>query len=99
MSDKAHETRSYLVGTGLSLILTAIAFAVVLVDSDRSVAIVVIGFAAVLQIMVQLRCFLHIGFSRQQREDMQLILFSLLLLAIMAGGTIWILENLSSRMM
>ena len=99
MNERSRETRSYLLGTALSLVLTAVAFGAVLVDTDRSIAIIVIGFAAVVQIMVQLRCFLHIGFARQQREDMQLILFSLLLLSIMAGGTIWILENLSQRMM
>ena len=51
---------------------------------------------ALVQVIVQLRYFLHIDLSRQKREDLHLILFSTLLLALMAGGTIWILANLAT---
>ncbi len=97
--DKRRDRRRYLIGAGLSLLLTALAFAAVLMGPGRATALWIIGAAAVAQIVVQLRWFLHIDLSRQKREDLQLILFSLLLLGIMAGGTIWILANLSQRMM
>ncbi len=42
--------------------------------------------------------FLHIDLSRQKREDLQLILFAVLLLAIMALRTNWIVSSLSKRM-
>ena len=48
--------------------------------------------------MVHFRYFLHIDFTRQKREDLQLILFLFLLLVIMTGGTIWIMSNLATRM-
>jgi hypothetical protein len=48
-------------------------------------------------IMVHFRFFLHIGF-RQKREDLQLLLFSALLLIIMVTGTLWIMASLAVRM-
>lgn len=41
--------------------------------------------------------FMRIDPSRQKREDLQLILFSVLLPTIMAGGTIWIMSNPGMR--
>jgi cytochrome o ubiquinol oxidase operon protein cyoD len=57
----------------------------------------VIGAFALAQMVVHFRFFLHIGF-RQKREDLQLILFSTLLLVIMVAGTIWIMASLAMRM-
>lgn len=51
-------------------------------------------FAAVI---VHFRFFLHISFSHK-REDLQLILFSTVLLIIMVAGTIWIMGSLATRM-
>ncbi len=103
MSEERHdeeraERRGYVIGATLSALLTAAAFGVVALGAGRGTALVVVAIAAVAQVMVQLRCFLHIGLHGQKREDLQLILFSLLLLGIMAGGTIWILVNLAGRM-
>ena len=58
-----------------------------------------LALLALAQIVVQLRCFLHIGLKRQKREDLQLLLFTVLLLAIMAFGTLWLMADLSDRMM
>lgn len=98
-SGARRDLRSYLVGLALSAALTLIAFAAVLwLDLARGTALAVVGVAAVAQIAVQLRCFLHLGFSGQKREDLQLIVFSLLMLGLMAGGTVWIMFNLAGRM-
>ncbi|MCB1360077.1 MAG: cytochrome C oxidase subunit IV family protein [Rhodobacter sp.] len=99
MTEIDRDRGRYLIGAGLSALLTILAFAAVALGLSRGVALGIIGVTAVAQVIVQLRCFLHIDFSRQKREDLQLILFSLLLLAIMAGGTLWILANLAQRMM
>ena len=90
--------RLYVVGGVASVVLTVLAFAVALTDLSRSVALWSLAVLAVAQIVVQLRCFLHITFKKQQREDLLLILFSLLLLGLMAGGTIWVMSDLSARM-
>jgi cytochrome o ubiquinol oxidase operon protein cyoD len=93
------ELRSYLTGLGLAVILTAVPFALVTWGGlGTATTLWLIAVFALLQVIVQMRYFLHIDFSRQKREDLHLILFSTLLLALMAGGTIWILANLAMRM-
>ena len=99
MNEERYERFHYIIGAVASVALTILAFGTVVNEWDRMLALWVIGVTAVAQIVVQLRFFLHIGFSGQKREDLLLILFSLLMLSILAGGTIWILGNLSQRMM
>ena len=97
--DYRHELRSYLIGFVLALGLTLIPIALIFWgEFGYAMNIAILGICALAQFVVQLRFFLHIGLSRQKREDLQLILFSLLLLTIMAGGTIWIIGNLGMRM-
>lgn len=95
----SHDLRSYLIGGVLALVLTGIAFWLVafgvLSSFERLVAIAVL---AVVQIVVHFRYFLHISW-RSHRDDLQLILFTSLILFLMVGGTIWILANLHERMM
>ncbi|GAA4217610.1 cytochrome o ubiquinol oxidase operon protein cyoD [Sagittula marina] len=97
--DHSKEARFYLAGFGLALTLTLVPFALVhwALMEGRALAIT-IAVLAVAQIVVHLRFFLHIDLSRQKREDLQLILFTVLLLAIMAIGTLWIMGNLATRM-
>ncbi|MEW5250853.1 cytochrome o ubiquinol oxidase subunit IV [Microbulbifer discodermiae] len=93
------EVRGYLIGFGKALALTLIPFGLVAWQKlPASVVLVVIGVCALWQIVVHGRYFLHIDLSQQKREDLLLILFSVLLLGIMAGGTIFIMANLSHRM-
>ena len=81
-----------------ALLLTLVPFALVhWAGLPRSALLIVIGAFALVQMVVHFRFFLHIGF-RQKREDLQLILFSTLLLIIMVGGTIWIMFSLAQRM-
>ena len=95
----AAERRSYLVGFAVALVLTLVPFALVAWDlAARGTIVVVIGAAALLQVAAHFRWFLHIRLHGQSREDLQLILFTALILGLMAGGTIWILANLQSRM-
>lgn len=90
----------YITGFVLSLVLTFIPFGLV-VWSDWPVYSILIGvgICALIQIFVHFRFFLHIDLSKEKREDLYLLLFSLILLIIMAGGTIWILWSLHIRMM
>ena len=93
------EVRSYAIGFVASLLLPGGAFAAVLSDLSSSWKIVLICVAALLQIVVLLRKFLHLSFSGEQsREDLLLVLFSVCLLAIMAGGTWYVMSDLGERM-
>lgn len=99
-SEHSRELRSYVVGYGLALILTLIPFALVAWSHLSSIALwLAIGGCALLQVIVHFRCFLHVSFAKQKREDLHLILFTTLILVIMVGGTLWIVLNLYSRMM
>lgn len=96
--EERREFRSYVWGAGLALLLTAVPFALVhWVAIPRFSLLIAIGGFAVIQMLVHFRFFLHISF-RQKREDLQLIMFATLLLAIMLGGTLWIMANLAARM-
>ena len=96
--EERREFRSYVWGIALALVLTLLPFALVhWFGIPRFTLLIVIGVFALVQMIVHFLFFLHISF-RQKREDLQLILFSTLLLIIMVGGTIWIMGNLALRM-
>ena len=96
--EERRDFRSYAWGIALALLLTLVPFALVHWAGVRPFPpLIVIGVFAVVQMIVHFRFFLHISFS-QKREDLQLILFSTLVLIIMVGGTVWIMGSLALRM-
>ena len=97
--EKRRELRSYIVGFVLAVVLTAAAFLVVLAGMPARTAYIVIGITALAQVVVHFRFFLHITWQRSTRDDLQLILFTTMIIILMTGGTIWILDNLHHRMM
>jgi cytochrome o ubiquinol oxidase operon protein cyoD len=98
VAEHARERRQYLWGYGLAIALTLIPFGLVNwpVLSRHELYLAIGGFALA-QIVVHFRCFLHIDPPRQKTDDLQLILFSGLLLFFMIAGTIWILASLAAR--
>lgn len=94
------DLRSYAIGLGAALALSALPFAAVAWHVlPRTGVLWIIAVAAVVQVVAHFRFFLHIDLSKSKRDDLQLILFSTLLVVIMAGGTIWIINNQYDRMM
>ncbi|WP_111432132.1 cytochrome o ubiquinol oxidase subunit IV [Rhodobacteraceae bacterium DSL-40] len=103
MSDRdkrARDLRMYFIGFAAAVALTALSFLTAILQpfgpAGVFAALSILAFA---QVLVHFRYFLHIDLSRQKREDLHLILFTGLIIAIMAAGTIWILGNLMMRMM
>ena len=95
----ASEIRSYATGFVISLLLTVGAFAALLSDLPTTWKIALICGAALIQIVAHLRNFLHLSLAdAQSGEDLLLVLFSVCLLAIMAGGTWYIMSDLGGRM-
>ena len=94
-----HELANYTIGLVLALILTGAAFAMVAWHVAPRHALAVVVALGLLQIVVHFRCFLHIDLRKSARADLQLILFSTLIIALMVGGTLVILLNLRQRMM
>ena len=97
---ESHGTRAnYIIGFVLAVILTAIPFALVASQSlSRTQTILVIAAAAVLQILVHLRFFLHLSFSRSARENLFAVAFTAVLIFLMVGGSIWVMLDLHLRM-
>ncbi len=92
--------KSYLTGFVLSLILTAIPFALVMSGTWSSGATLAGIFSAgIVQILVHLHYFLHLDFSSEARWNVLAMIFTLLIMALFVGGTLWIMSNLNYRMM
>ena len=90
---------SYISGLVLALLLTAVPFALVYWHAmTTSSLLLAIGVFALVQAVVHFRCFLHVDLSRGSVDHLLLVLFSAVILIMMAGGTVWILGNLHSRM-
>lgn len=94
------ETLTYVVGYSLALLLTFIAFGLVWLRllSGQAALYTVLGLG-VAQMLVHFRCFLHVDLKRNARADLQLLLFSGLIIAMMVGGTLVVIFNLYHRMM
>jgi len=98
--ERRSEMRRYAVGYGISLLLTGAAFAAVYWQKLGTMTTLGIVFTLGLaQVMVHFRFFLHISLRRSARDDLQLILFSAVIIALMVSGTVVILLNLRARMM
>jgi cytochrome o ubiquinol oxidase operon protein cyoD len=92
--------KSYATGFIVSIVLTAIAFALVMSgDLSRSAALFGIVGAALVQILVHLHYFLHLDTSSAARWNILALIFTLWIMTLFVGGTIWIMYNLNYRMM
>lgn len=92
--------RSYATGFVLSIVLTVIAFALVMSGAlPRPAVLFGIVAAALVQMLAHLHYFLHLDTSSVERWNVLAILFTLLMVIIFVGGTIWIMFNLNYRMM
>lgn len=93
--------KSYAVGFILSILLTAIAFALAMQGGGLPRGIIFIGIfgAAILQILVHLHFFLHLDTSSAARWNMLALLITLLIMILFVALTLWIMSNLNYRMM
>jgi cytochrome o ubiquinol oxidase operon protein cyoD len=92
---------SYLIGFGMSAVLTAIPFWLVManvLDNPGSTAAAVIAFA-VLQILVHTTCFLHVNTQAEGGWTMIAYIFTGVILLITIAGSLWIMYHLNSNMM
>jgi cytochrome o ubiquinol oxidase operon protein cyoD len=93
--------KGYLTGFGLSILLTAIPFWVVMGDVFRSTttaAVVVLVFGVV-QIYVHMIYFLHMNSKAEQGWTMLSMIFTVVLVLITLGGSFWVMFHLNSNMM
>jgi len=99
-----HETdrgtlRTYVIGFVASIVLTLGAYLLVThhLLSRRLLIAAVIGLALV-QFLVQLLFFLHLGRESKPRWKLMVALFMVMVVLILVFGSLWIMTNLNYRM-
>ncbi|QNE04103.1 cytochrome o ubiquinol oxidase subunit IV [Croceicoccus marinus] len=97
--DPGEEFRHLLLGLASAAILTAAAFMMAVAKPFPARWMLIgLGALALVQIAAQFRFFLHVDLKKSHRDDLQLVLFAGLVIALMVGGSIWILFNQHARM-
>jgi len=93
--------RDYVIGFLLSVALTVLSFWLVMddvLDSKLATASLIMGLAAV-QIIVQVRCFLHVSARSESGWTMVSLLFTLIVVVITLAGSFWVMHHLDENMM
>ncbi len=92
--------QGYVVGFVLSVILTLIAFGLVelraLTDTNLYIVLAVLSVA---QLFVQSICFLRLNMSEEGQWNLMPFLFTILIIAVLVSGSLWIMYNLNYNMM
>jgi cytochrome o ubiquinol oxidase operon protein cyoD len=99
--EPSHGTlRSYVIGMVMSLALTLASFGVVMTDIvPRGFGLATIVVLCVVQLVVQLVFFLHIGASRDQRANTGIFICTGFLIAVIVGLSLWVMHNANENMM
>lgn len=99
MSASQKSLRLYVVGFTLSLLFTLMAFGLVewrlFIDTHLYIALALLAIA---QLLVQSVCFLGLNTHSESRWNVMPFLFTILIIAILVSGTLWIMYNLNYNM-
>lgn len=93
--------REYLNGFVLSVVLTAIPFALVMtktISNSTLAAVVILLFAAV-QIVVHMVYFLHMNTKSEGGWNLLALVFTAVLVIIVLSGSLWVMHHLNTNMM
>lgn len=100
MSAQHGSLKSYLTGFILSLICTLIPYAAVTGEvKPRAVVLLALAIFAILQVMIQLVFFLHLGQEKRPRWQRISFGFTVMVVVILVFGSLWIMSNLEYHMM
>lgn len=92
--------KSYLIGLVISLLLTGVAFYLAIEHffTGQFLVYTLVGMA-LLQAIAQLLFFLHLGKEESPRWETIVFLFMVMVLLIIAIGSLWIMHDLNHRVM
>ncbi|MES1971620.1 MAG: cytochrome o ubiquinol oxidase subunit IV [Pseudomonadota bacterium] len=99
--EEGHGSRKgYWIGFALSVVLTAIPFALVMTHplSSQATAFIIMLFAAV-QIVVHMIFFLHMNRRAEGGWSMMALLFTVVIVAIALSGSLWVMYHMNANMM
>jgi cytochrome o ubiquinol oxidase subunit IV len=92
--------RAYITGFGLCIIVTLASFATVMfLDVSSTSKIVAITLLAAIQVALQTYYFLHIGQKRTPKWNTASYLFTIMSVALIVLGSLWVMANLNYNMM
>ena len=93
--------RGYLTGFVLAAILTIIPFWLVMahVFDNRWLTITLVLLLAVVQILVHIIYFLHLDTHSEGGWNMMAFIFTIVLVVIVLGASIWVMYNENANMM
>jgi cytochrome o ubiquinol oxidase subunit IV len=89
--------RGYLLGFLLCLLLSTASFSLVVFDFP-SLSYLLVALALI-QAAIQLKLFLHLGKEEKPRWESVVFCLMLIILLIIAIGTLWIMADLNARTM
>ena len=99
-ADASHgNIKQYSIGFILSVILTIIPFGMVMSGMTGGTVVASIAITAVAQVLVQLVFFLHMNSSSEQRWNVIAFVYTILTIAVLLIGSVWIMNYLHSNMM
>ena len=92
---------SYMIGFGLSVILTAVPFWLVMTGAlhDPQLTAFTIMAFAVVQIVVHMIFFLHMNTRSENGWTMMAAIFTIVLVVITLSGSMWVMYHLNHNMM
>ena len=92
--------KSYVIGFFASLLLTSASFYLVVAKLLAGPALVyaIVGLA-LMQAVVQLLFFLHVGQEAKPRWETVVFYFMVTILIIISAGSLWIMNDLNDRVM
>ena len=93
--------KEYLTGFVLSVILTAIPFALVMGGSAISTPLLVLILLAVaaVQVVVHMVYFLHMNAKSEGGWNALAVIFTVVLVVIVLSGSLWVMHHLNTNMM
>lgn len=92
--------KSYMIGFLLSVVLTVIPFWLVMAHVlPKGLTLVAIFLFAIVQVLVHLKYFLHLDFSTDGRWNTLSFIFTMLVIVMLVGLSIWIIFSANALMM
>lgn len=92
--------KSYITGFVLCVILTLIPFSLVMYPAGpRWLTLSLFVITAVAQLLVQMVCFLHLNRKTEDGWNLASLVFTVLILLIVIGLSIWIMWSMHYHMM
>jgi len=101
-SGEAHGTRrDYVIGFVLSVILTAVPFALVMsgIIADARITAGIVMVFALVQIVVHMIYFLHMNTRSENGWTLMALIFTVIIVTICLAGSMWVMFHMNANMM